>query len=129
MRRLKLAAVVLLALGAVVPSAGAHRLPDRSPAYQHFAACGVGRKAKPSHRCPPGKLGAFFRARRGSVHYTVCVRFPTRRTLCARAQNAERGVLYVNEVTSSQPGVHRLTWFVKGKRVGRFFFRIPAHRG
>jgi hypothetical protein len=128
MRLVRLATLLLVALATAVPSAAAQPAGSHSPAYQHFAACGVGREAKPSHRCRPGAQGAFFRARRGSVHYTVCVRFPSGRTLCARGQNAERGVLYVNEVTSSQLGVHRLTWFVKGRRVGRYFFRIVPGR-
>jgi hypothetical protein len=128
MRGIRVAALALVALALAVSTADARVGGNRPPAYQHFAACGLGREAKPSHRCPAGRQGAFFRARRRSVHYTVCVRFPSRRTLCAKGQEAERGVLYVNQVTSSQIGLHRLTWFVEGKRVGRYFFRIGSGR-
>jgi hypothetical protein len=129
MRRIALTVLLVVALAAGVPIAAARPAGNHPPAYQHFAACGLGRKAKPSHRCPAGRpKGAFFRARRGSVHYTVCVRFPSGQTLGAKEQRAERGVLYANELTSSQPGVHRITWFVKGTRVGRFFFRIGEGR-
>jgi hypothetical protein len=129
MRRVALAALLVVALVACASSAAAGTPEHRSSAYQHFVACGLGRKAKSSHRCPAGRpQGAFFRARRGSVQYTVCVRFPSRQTLCANEQNAERGVLYVNAVTGSQPGIHQITWFVKGKRVGRFCFRVGARQ-
>ena len=101
------------------PSASA-----RGRAYQHYAACGVSPAAKPSHVCPRRRpRGAFFRSRRADVRYTVCVRFAGGRTLCAKRQLAERGVLYVNRITGG-PGEQRITWFVHGKRVGRFTLRV-----
>jgi hypothetical protein len=128
---LALALVASLALGALAPAAGAAgQKPDqgkkeaKAPAFQHFVACGTGHKPKASHRCPlRGQEGAYFRARRSDVHYTVCLRFPGGKTLCAKHQEAERNTLYVNAVHSSRVGVHRVTWFVDGKRVGRFYFR------
>ncbi|HEX4016046.1 MAG TPA: hypothetical protein VHX15_04855 [Frankiaceae bacterium] len=119
---LTLCAAIAIALGAAAPVAAAEA---EAPAYQHFVACGLGHHAKPSHHCPRRSAeGAFFRTRRDSVHYTVCVRFPEGRTLCAKHQEADRGVLYVNALTTPQPGLHRITWFVEGKRVGRYYFRI-----
>lgn len=95
-------------------------------AFRHYVACGLSQKAKPSHRCPKQrKKGAFFRSNRADVFYTVCVKFPTRKNLCAPKQEAVRGTLYVNKITSNIPGVHRVTWFVKGKRVGVFRFFVP----
>lgn len=110
---------VALLAGAVPASAD-------GAAFRHYVACGLSQKAKPSHVCQkPRKKGAFFRSNRRDVHYTVCVKFPTKRNLCAPKQEAVRGTLYVNKITSTIPGRHRVTWFVKGKRVGIFDFFVP----
>jgi len=94
-------------------------------AYKHYVGCGISRNAEPSHKCPAGsKKGAFFKSNNADVLYTVCVRFPTGKNLCANAQEAEQGVPYVNKITSTIPGVHTVTWFVKGKKVGTFRFRV-----
>lgn len=94
-------------------------------AYRHYVACGLSKTAKPSHRCPRGsKKGAFFRSNLADTFYTVCVRFPSGKNLCAPKQEAEKGTLYVNKITSNIPGRHRVTWFVKGKRVGLFEFDV-----
>ncbi len=108
-------------LASVVPaSAGA-------AAYKHYVACGIGHNAKPSHACyPKSKKGAFFESVNREVDYTVCVHFPNGKNLCAKAQPAEEGILYVNEITSTIPGKHRVTWFVKGKKVGSFVFRVKG---
>jgi hypothetical protein len=130
MRRATLALLLVasLALGALAPAAGAAEgkpAKGKAPAFQHFVACDTGHAPRATHHCPlHGPEGAYFRARRGDVHYTVCLRFPGGRTLCAKHQEAERGTLYVNAVRSTQVGLHRVTWFVEGKRVGRYFFRI-----
>lgn len=104
-----------------VPAAG----QAEAAAYRHYVACGITKKATPSHVCPRGaKKGAFFKSTRGDVHYTVCLRLPRGRNICARRQSADQGTLYVNKVTTRAPGKHRITWFVGGKRVGAFFFRV-----
>ncbi len=96
-------------------------------AYKHYVGCGVSRNAKPSHICPKGsKKGAFFKSLKGNVNYSVCVKFPSGKNLCAQAQEAEQGTLYVNKITSTIPGKHRVSWFVEGKRVGSFVFRVKA---
>lgn len=99
---------------------------EKGPAYTKYVACGLSKKAKRSHRCAKRhKKGAFFRSNRADVFYTVCVKFPTKRRLCARRQEAVQGTLYVNRITSNIPGRHRVVWFVKGKRVGLFKFFVP----
>ncbi len=122
MKALKaLAAVFVIGglLASAVPAAA------EAAAYKRYVGCGVSRNAEPSHKCPSrSKKGAFFKSNRANVTYTVCVRFPTRRNLCAKAQKAEQGTLYVNKITSTIEGRHAVTWFVKGKRVGRFIFRV-----
>lgn len=115
---------VLLGIALLVSAAPASA---EAAAYKHYVACGVSQKAKPSHSCPkPSKKGAFFKSLKGDVFYTVCVRFPTGRNLCAPRQEAAQGTLYVNKITSNIPGKHRVTWFVESKRVGIFFFNVPA---
>ena len=129
MKGLKALAAVLAATGllaSVIPaSAGA-------AAYKHYVACGVSHDSKPAHVCPnKSKTGAFFESVNGGVGYTVCVRFPSGKNFCAKAQPpkghlAEEGVLYVNEITSTIPGKYRVTWFVKSEKVGTFVFRVQG---
>ena len=118
----KMVAVLLGAalLVTAAPASGA------TPAYKHYAACGVSEKAKPSHSCSKkSKKGAFFKSLHADVFYKVCVRFPTGKAICTdEAQEAEQGTLYVNKITSNIPGKHRVTWFVGGKRVGVFIFTV-----
>ncbi len=99
----------------------------KSAAYKHYVACGLSQKAKPAHICQKArKKGAFFRSNKGDVFYTVCVKFPTKKNLCAPKQKAEKGTLYVNKITTNIPGKHRVSWFVEGKRVGSVIFTVPG---
>lgn len=124
MKGLKALAAVLMVSGllatALPATAGA-------VAYKHYVACGVSEKAKPSHSCPKkAKKGAFFKSLGGDVVYTVCVKFPSGKNLCAQAQEAEQGTLYVNKITSTIPGKHVVSWFVKGKKVGSWTFEVTG---
>jgi|SRR5665811_857486 len=106
--------------------AGAAPASAKGAPFRHYVACGLSPKAKPAHVCQkPRKKGAFFRSNRGDVFYTVCVKFPKRKNLCRPKQEAARGTLYVNKISSNIPGKHRVTWFVSGKRVGLFNFFVP----
>jgi len=96
-------------------------------AFKHYVACGLSQNAKPAHVCQKArKKGAFFQSNRADVFYTVCVKFPTKKNLCAPKQEAKQGTLYVNKITSNIPGKHRVSWFVQGKRVGSFIFTVPG---
>lgn len=96
-------------------------------AYKHYVACGISQNAKPSHSCPKkSKKGAFFKSLNADVSYSICVRFPTGKSICAKAQEAKAHELYVNKITSNIPGKHRVTWFVGGKRVGSFAFTVTG---
>jgi hypothetical protein len=124
MKGLKAFAAVVLASGllasAVPATAGA-------AAYKHYVGCGVSQNAKPAHKCPKkAKKGAFFKSLNGNVVYTVCVKFPSGKNLCAQAQEAEQGTLYVNKITSTIPGKHVVSWFVKGKKVGSWAFTVTG---
>ena len=95
-------------------------------AYSHYVACGVSQNAKRAHVCQKArKKGAFFRSNNATVFYTVCVKFPTKKNLCAEKQEAVQGTLYVNKITSNIPGKHVVSWFVQGKKVGSFAFNVP----
>lgn len=116
------AATALLAIAGSASAQGA--------AFKHYVACGLSKNAKPSHLCQkPRKKGAFFQSNRADVFYTVCVKFPTKKNLCAPKQEAVKGTLYVNKITTNIPGEHRVTWFVAGKRVGVFNFFVPPRNG
>jgi hypothetical protein len=112
-------AAALLAV-AIPASAGA-------AAYKHYVGCGVSQNTKPSHSCAEkSKKGAFFKSVKDDVIYTICVKFPTGKNQCANKQKAIKGTLYVNKITSKIPGKHKVTWFVEGKRVGVFTFRVTG---
>ena len=56
-------------------------------AFKHYVACGVSQNATPAHKCPKqAKKGAFFKSLQGDVNYSVCVKFPTGKNICAKAQ-------------------------------------------
>lgn len=98
----------------------------KAAAYTHYVACGLSQNAKPAHLCQKKrKKGAFFRSNNADVFYSVCVKFPGKKNLCRPKQEAKKGQLYVNKITSTIPGKHRVTWFVEGKAVGSFVFRVP----
>lgn len=118
----------LTAVGSIVALlAGVAPASAKTAAYSHYVACGLSQNAKPAHVCQKArKKGAFFRSNQANVFYTVCVKFPTRKNLCAPKQEAVKGTLYVNKITSNIPGKHRVSWFVQGKRVGSFVFTVPG---
>lgn len=114
------------ASGAPAATSAARRAAAR-PAYKHYVACGDSEGAAPARSCPKSsKKGAFFKSLRADVFYSVCVRFPTGRSLCARHEKAQQGTLYVNRITSHVVGKHMVTWFVAGTRVGRTSFFVRA---
>ena len=122
MKALKALAATLVLAGVLVSAVPASA---DAAAYKKYVGCGISRNAEPSHKCPAGsKKGAFFKSNNADVSYSVCVKFPTGKNLCAKAQRAEQGILYVNKITSTIVGVHRVTWFVKGRKVGSFSFRV-----
>ena len=113
--------VVAALLGSAAPASA------KTAPYRHYVACGLQASSKPAHFCPKGaNKGAFFRSNDADVFYKVCVKFPTKRVLCAPKQEAIKGKLYVNRITTNTAGRHKVSWYVKGKRVGVYFFRVPA---
>jgi hypothetical protein len=122
MKGLKALSAVLVATGLLASAAPA---TAGAAAYKHYVGCGISRNATPSHVCPKGaKKGAFFKSLKADVSYSICVKFPSGKNLCAKAQEATKGTLYVNKVTSTIPGRHTVSWFVAGKKVGSFVFRV-----
>ncbi len=118
-----LTALVLVTglLAVMVPAAAS------AAAYEHYVGCGVSKNAKPAHACPKkAKKGAFFKSLNGDVAYTVCVKFPSGKNLCAQAQEAKEETLYVNKITSTIPGRHVVSWYVKGQKVGSWAFRVTG---
>ncbi len=124
MKGLKTLTAMLLGVALVASAAPASA---GAAAYKHYVSCGVSQNAKAKHKCPKNaKKGAFFKSLQADVNYSVCVKFPTGKNICAKAQPATQGTLYVNKITSNIPGKHRVSWFVEGKRVGVFFFQVTG---
>ena len=119
MRRTALLTVLMLAavmVSTVGPAGAANR-------YRAYVACGLTAAADPSHECDvDGKKAAFFKSKDAHVHYKVCVKFPNTTRLCAANQDAPKGKLRHNEISSSQLGTHKVTWFVAGDLVKTWFF-------
>jgi len=92
-----------------------------APEYRVYVGCNRSSHAYPTHRCRLGnKPGAFFESSVATT-YSVCLRFPNRRRLCAEEQSAEAGQLYVNQITTRLIGRHDVIWFVGGRRIVRHF--------
>lgn len=126
---MRLTTLTVVLLGVALLAGAASPAAEKQAAYRHYVACGLSQNAKPAHRCEKGrKKGAFFRSNKANVFYSVCVRFPTKKHVCRPKQEAVQGTLYVNKITSNIPGKHRVTWFVKGKRVGAFNFVVAARK-
>ena len=124
MKGLKALAAVMLVSGLLIAAVPA---TAGAAAYKHYIGCGVSQNAKPAHACPKkAKKGAFFKSFNGDVVYTVCVKFPSGKNLCAQAQEAEQNTLYVNKITSTIPGKHVVSWFVEGKKVGSWWFKVKG---
>lgn len=98
--------------------------PAPVPTFAVHLSCGLSATARPASSClKRQRKGAFFQASQ-AVSYTVCVRYPTRRRLCARDQAAEANVTYVNKITSGIPGFHKVTWSVGGQTVATRYLRV-----
>jgi ABC-type sugar transport system substrate-binding protein len=125
MKGLKTLTAMLLGVALLATAAPA---AAKAAAFSHYVACGSSKlsdKSNPSHSCSKAsRKGAFFQSNDADVYYSVCVKFPTGKNLCAKAQKATVGTLYVNKITSNIPGKHKVTWFVGGKRVGLFVFKV-----
>ena len=114
MKGLKTLAAMGLAIALLASAAPASAEGRRVQALRRLRP--LRRTPKPAHVCQKArKKGAFFRSNKGDVFYTVCVKFPTKKNLCAPKQEAVKGTLYVNKITSNIPGKHQVTWFVRGQ--------------
>jgi len=112
---------VMALLASLVPASAS------AGAFDHYVACGLSQNAKPSHLCQKKRdKGAFFKSNNGTVFYSICVKFPNGKNLCAKSQEAVQGTLYVNRITSNIVGKHKVTWFVEGKKIGSYVFRVPG---
>jgi hypothetical protein len=122
------AVLAIMAIGvSAVPAVAKAPGETGDPPFRHYVACGIERTSKPAHECTKrSKKGAFFKSLDADVVYSVCVRFPSGKPLCAHAQPAKQGTLYVNKITSTQVGKHVVTWYVKGKKVGTTVFKVTG---
>lgn len=104
-----------------VPAIEPEAVPESH--YTAYVACGLSEYARPARECAHrAKVGAFLRSAR-EVTYSVCTVFPTGRRICAEEQPAAAGVLYVNKITSSIVGWHKVIWYLPDRRIKRYFWR------
>lgn len=96
---------------------------EARPRIRTYVACGLSSNARPAHECAHrSKVGAFIRSSQ-PVTYSICITFPSKRRFCARNQEAEAETLFVNKITSSAVGWHKVVWFVDGRRFSWRFWR------
>lgn len=122
MKRSLLVALSVLVVGA------ACALPSSALAaeYTTYVGCSIANDAEPADTCQLGdSLGAFFEADE-DTEYDVCVEFPGGEYLCALEQEAEEGVLYVNEITSEVVGLHYVDWYVDEELIATRGFELLA---
>ena len=133
MRRLAGTTMVVAMLAVL----GAAPADADAAAYTKYVGCKLGKRVPRAHVCRRDTtsatyLGAFFISHRRDVYYTICVTFPGGATRCARHQPAgpgrqgpaRQGEKYANKITSFALGRHKVTWFVDGQLIGRWFVRI-----
>ncbi|GAB3765975.1 hypothetical protein FB382_001979 [Nocardioides ginsengisegetis] len=114
--------VVALAVLATLPgttSAGAQPADlAKANTYRTWTACDEHPDSKHSSSCPKeGVKGLFFKSVDAHVTYKVCVIFPQGKKLCASHQDAPKGKVAINTITSNKIGVHTINWFVGGNKV------------
>jgi hypothetical protein len=116
-------------LGLLLMSAVMTSVPALASAadYSAFVGCDdLSGNPVPAHTCSTEDfLGAFFESD-ADTEYEICVEFPDATVLCAEEQLAEAGVLYVNSITSDEPGDYFATWYVEGVEVGSWAFRLDS---
>lgn len=114
--------------GLILAATGLLSIPAAAGAaeYETYVGCGTTFATAPSHACQLGEpLGAFFEADE-FTEYDVCVEFPSGKYLCALEQEAEEGVLYVNQITSETPGQHYVDWYVGEELISTWAFQLNA---
>lgn len=112
-----LALVALGLTGTAVPAGAEAR------AFRAFAGCGVD-LPEPDHNCYIGDApSAYFKPFRKSVRYAICVRNPAGRVNCRKGRARKRRYNSAF-VARKMVGRYQVTWFVKGKRVARWYYRL-----
>ncbi len=123
---LTLAAVLAAAAISLLAPLGAGAAPSTAT-LDLYVGCSTAPSAAPAHVCPLGEQPGAFLESTGELEYEVCVTFPSTNTLCPKPQVAKPGVLYVNPISTSQPGEHVVRWYVGGGEVASWSFVVePA---
>ena len=105
MKGLRTLTAIALGIALLASAAAATAATKRSATPSSTTSPAASPKTpKPAHICQkPRKKGAFFRSNRRRRLLHVCVKFPTKKNLCAPKQEAKQGTLYVNKITSTSP--------------------------
>jgi hypothetical protein len=119
-RKVGTAQVKRLLLGLLFTAAASFAVPASASAAEYYfdVSCGLTADSTPSHVCESDdQIGAFF-ASDEDTEYEVCVEFPNEDFVCGPEESASANVLYVNELTTDQLGVHGVSWWVGEEEVG-----------
>lgn len=93
--------------------------------YSYHVACSLKIGARPAAVCRAAqKKAAFFSSSAADAVYSVCVKFPNRKKLCAGNLQAPQGETIVNRINSNVIGTHVVSWIVGGTRIGRVKFEV-----
>lgn len=113
-----LVVAVVAALAGAQPSTARPSEVAQANTYRTWTACDEHPGSKHSSSCPKeGVKGLFFKSVDAHVTYKVCVTFPQGKKLCANHQDAPKGKVAINTITSNKIGVHTINWFVGGNKV------------
>lgn len=131
-----LAAALLSSTGLLVLPAAATTAPTTTTVtatapddgYVGYVGCGRKAATKPSRSCTEEQASAaFFLSRERHATYKVCVRYPGReQRLCASDLDAPRGQKQSVAIVTAGAGRHTVTWFVAGRKVATWSFRVTA---
>jgi hypothetical protein len=95
--------------------------------YSAFVGCDdLAEDPVPSHVCLTDDFPAAYFEADEDTEYEVCVEFPSEEFLCEEEQLAEAGVLYLNSITTEEPGDHFVSWYVEEEEVASWDFRVDA---
>jgi hypothetical protein len=121
MKRLVLGTALIAAVVLSIPASAS------AAEYDTYVGCGTAVTTPPSAACVVGSpVGLFFESDE-ETEYEVCVEFPDGLEECAEEQEAEAGVLTLNELVTEELGTYLVYWYVGLAEVGSASFRLdPA---
>ena len=92
--------------------------------YVYYVACSTSKSAPPATTCSKASdKAAFFKSNLARPLQGLR-QVPDGTKLCAKNQDAPKGVKKVNPITSTMKGPHKVKWYVGGDQVGSYNFTV-----